>query len=86
VHLSYVFVRCDRFTSAKDKGHPKVALTRFGGGGGNRTRVRKPYTDSSTYLASSFDLVADTPPGRLINNDPLNFRDVPRGATHPYLT
>jgi len=28
----------------------------FGGGGGNRTRVRKHSTDSSTYLVLSFDL------------------------------
>lgn len=28
-----------------------------GGGGGNRTRVRKHSTDSSTYLALPFDLI-----------------------------
>lgn len=28
----------------------------FGGAGGNRTPVRKPSTDSSTYLAVLFDL------------------------------
>ena len=31
-----------------------------GGGGGNRTRVRKPSTDSSTYLVLSFDLTQPT--------------------------
>jgi len=31
-----------------------------GGGGGNRTRVRKHSTDSSTYLALSFDLTCTT--------------------------
>ena len=33
----------------------------IGGGGGNRTRVRKPYTDSSTYLAWSFGLTRHPP-------------------------
>jgi hypothetical protein len=32
----------------------------FGGGGGNRTRVQKHSTDSSTYLAVSFDLTLPT--------------------------
>jgi len=36
-----------------------------GGGGGNRTRVRKSSTASSTYLAWLFDLAADPPTGRL---------------------
>jgi hypothetical protein len=31
-----------------------------GGGGGNRTLVRKHSTDSSTYLALSFDLTGTT--------------------------
>lgn len=36
-------------------------LKRFvGGGGGNRTRVQKPSTDSSTYLVLSFDLAQPT--------------------------
>ena len=34
---------------------------RFGGAGGNRTPVRKPSTDSSTYLAWLFDLTYATP-------------------------
>ena len=33
----------------------------FGGAGGNRTRVRKPSTDSSTYLALLFNLTCNTP-------------------------
>jgi len=31
-----------------------------GGDGGNRTRVRKPSTDSSTYLAMLFNLTLST--------------------------
>ena len=34
---------------------------RNGGDGGNRTPVRKPSTDSSTYLAVLFDLTYSTP-------------------------
>src|SRR5450830_1915709 len=32
----------------------------YGGGGGNRTRVRKHSTDSSTYLALPFNLTGTT--------------------------
>jgi hypothetical protein len=32
----------------------------FGGGGGNRTRVQKYSTDSSTYLVLPFDLTRPT--------------------------
>jgi len=32
-----------------------------GGAGGNRTRVRKSSTDSSTYLALLFNLTCNTP-------------------------
>ena len=41
----------------------------FGGGGGNRTRVRKSSTVSSTYLAWLFDLAAGTPTGGLANGE-----------------
>jgi len=34
---------------------------RIGGAGGNRTRVRKSSTDSSTYLALLFNLTCNTP-------------------------
>ncbi len=57
----------------------------IGGGGGNRTRVRKTSTGSPTYLASSFDLTCNPPPGKLIAGDPLDFRGDPRGEGHPYL-
>jgi hypothetical protein len=33
----------------------------IGGAGGNRTPVRKPSTDSSTYLAVLFDLTYSAP-------------------------
>jgi len=39
--------------------------SRSGGGGGNRTRVRKPSTGSPTYLVRSFDLTTSTPADRL---------------------
>lgn len=37
-----------------------VAVLLNGGDGGNRTRVRKPSTDSSTYLAMFFNLTLST--------------------------
>lgn len=59
---------------------------RRNGGGGNRTRVRKPSAGSTTCVASSFDLAGSPPPGRLATSDPLDFRVAPRGLTQPYLT
>jgi hypothetical protein len=38
------------------KARDKLELFYFGGGGENRTRVRKPSTGGSTYLAESFYL------------------------------
>ena len=46
---------------AKQKRHPKVALL-FGGGGGNRTRVRKYSTGSSTYLVRCFSALTSVTP------------------------
>ena len=43
----------------KQKGHRKVAFLFVGGGGGNRTRVRKPYTYGSTCVVC---LLCDAPP------------------------
>jgi len=43
-----------------------VNSRRIGGGGGNRTRVRKSSTVSSTCLAWSFDLTAHPPAGKLV--------------------
>ncbi len=40
-----------------------------GGGGGNRTRVRKSSTASSTYLAWLFDFAAGTPTGKLARGE-----------------
>ena len=56
----------------------------YGGGGGNRTPVRKSSTASSTYLALSFDLTRNPPTGRLVTSDPLGFRACPRGEDVPY--
>src|SRR5690242_21773343 len=46
---------------------------RSGGGGGNRTRVRKPYTVSTTCVARSFDLAAHPPTGRLMRSESPKF-------------
>jgi hypothetical protein len=40
-----------------------------GGDGGNRTRVRKPSTGSSTYLAVLFNLIWQPPTGRLLTDE-----------------
>jgi hypothetical protein len=47
----------------KEKSQPLPVgfLSDGGGGGGNRTRVRKPYADSSTYLAWPFGLTRHPP-------------------------
>ena len=42
----------------------------IGGGGGNRTRVRKPSTVSSTYLAMLFSLTRHPPTGGLMTGEP----------------
>ena len=55
-----------------------------GGGGGNRTPVRKFSTASSTYLALPIDLARNPPTGRLIVSDPLDFRPDPRGMGQAY--
>ena len=60
-----------------------VADANIGGGGGNRTRVRKPSTGSTTCLAWLFDLARHPPTGRLMQGDPLDFRDRPRGEDDP---
>ena len=41
----------------------------IGGGGGNRTRVRKSSTDSSTYLAMLFNLTWHPPTGGLMTGE-----------------
>lgn len=41
----------------------------IGGGGGNRTRVRKSSTDSSTYLAMLFSLTRHPPTGGLMTGE-----------------
>jgi hypothetical protein len=45
----------------------------IGGGGGNRTRVRKSSTDSSTYLAMLFDLTWHPPTGGLMTGESPTF-------------
>ena len=57
----------------------------IGGGGGDRTPVRKPSTGSSTYLVVSFDLTHQTLTDKLLICDPLDFGADPRGGSQPYL-
>ena len=54
----------------KTKATAKVALVFDGGGGGNRTRVRKPFTGSSTCVARPFDFIVPTPAGGLGDDEP----------------
>ncbi len=56
-----------------------------GGVGGNRTRVRKSSTASSTYLVISFDLTGLSRIDTLQTGDSLNFRAIPRDERKPYL-
>lgn len=58
----------------------------IGGAGGDRTRVRKYSTISSTYLVQSFDLTVLSRTNTLRNSDPLDFRLRRRGTTEDYLT
>ena len=41
----------------------------IGGAGGNRTRVRKPSTDSSTYLVWLFDLIFHPPTDKRLQDE-----------------
>jgi hypothetical protein len=51
-------LRCPRFSGEQ------LQLTAFGGGGGNRTRVRKYSAFGSTCLADSISLINCYPTGR----------------------
>ena len=53
----------------------------IGGGGGNRTRVQKHSTTSSTCVVLSFDLTATTRTNTLRDGDSLDFRPWRRDAT-----
>jgi hypothetical protein len=52
----------------KLKNHRKGGFL-IGGGGGNRTRVRKSSTGSSTYLAMLFALTGHPPTGGLMSSE-----------------
>jgi len=69
------------FSSRKPHQKPRAArrqpLVLFGGGGGNRTRVRKPYTARTTCLARSFGSRL-APAGRQADAQPVASTD-PRG-------
>ena len=45
----------------------------IGGGGGNRTRVRKSSAFGSTCVALSFDLTVSSPTGKIDHSDSLSF-------------
>ncbi|CBJ13718.1 conserved protein of unknown function [Legionella longbeachae NSW150] len=54
--------------------HIKIVINqKVGGGGGNRTRVRKSSAFSSTCVALSFDLTVHSPTGRILHSDSLSF-------------
>ena len=59
-----------------------VFRSEFGGGGGNRTRVRKPYTAGTTCLAWSFES-RPAPAGRQADAWPVASTDPPGEATTP---
>jgi len=50
--------------SQNAEGPPKGDPSSFGGGGGNRTRVREPSAPGSTCLSASIDLTERYPTGR----------------------
>ena len=52
-----------------------------GGGGGNRTRVQKYSTDSSTYLALPFDLTQTPRTGTLRLDELPKFNFMPSNPT-----
>lgn len=54
--------------------------TNFGGVGGNRTRVRKSSTTSSTYLVMSFNLINKARTDTFFTDDSLGFRTILRDA------
>jgi len=58
----------------------KATTTNNGGVGGNRTRVRKSSTTSSTYLVISFNLISEAQIDTFLTNDPLSFRTIPHGT------
>ena len=70
--------------SGKKKGPETIRALVCGGGGGNRTPVRKLSTASSTYLALPIDLARNPPTGRLVVSDPPDFRPGPRGMGQAY--
>jgi len=54
----------------KQKYHLKGGIfVGIGGAGGNRTRVRKPSTDSSTYLAWLLSLILHPPTDKRLQNE-----------------
>jgi hypothetical protein len=54
--LRPAWTRNDSSANHQIKNHRKGGIL-FGGGGGNRTRVQRSSTDSSTYLVLSFNLI-----------------------------
>ena len=56
--------------SGKKKGPETIRALQFGGGGGNRTRVRQSSTLRSTCLVWSIDLTEDDPTDRVVFDGP----------------
>ncbi len=53
---------------------------KLGGGGENRTRVRKSSTVGSTCVAASIYLAINYPMGRMVNSEPALFSSLSTGA------
>jgi len=69
-------------TPTKLKSHPQAGwLFNFGGAGGNRTRVQKHSTDSSTYLVLPFDLTLPTRTHTLRQGESPRFNATPSNPT-----
>ena len=79
---------CHALIPVKEKRHPNTLIgmafvcfrLQNGGVGGNRTRVRKSSTTSSTYLVISFDLINKARIDTFITDDSLGFRTILRDA------
>ena len=67
------------------KGLGVTQALQFGGAGGDRTRVRKSSTWSSTYLVVSFDLTNLSRTNTLHTGDSFNFRAAHHDTMQPYL-
>ena len=71
-------------TGKKNPNRIRVGILSIGGGGGNRTPVRKFSAVGTTCVAWLFGLTLCPPTGRLAQDDPLDFRARQHGDDGPY--